>query len=86
MSSFLYIFSHFVMTTLLQIALLLSWIVFVTSLLLMNPKWWLGMGIAGFWGSNEYGSKKSITSTLKKTATIAAIIFVVVALFYPFMH
>jgi len=36
-------------------------------------------------GGGEYGSKKSVENTLKKTAVIAAIIFVVISVFYPYV-
>ena len=55
----------------------------------MNPKGGgIGMGIwgmAGSAGGNEYGSKKSIEGTLKKVATISAILFVGVSLIIPFV-
>lgn len=51
--------------------------------LLMSPKGWLGFGIGGAGGSNEYGSKKSIEYTLKKVATVTAIAFVIVAVAIP---
>ena len=43
-------------------------------------------GSAGVGSSNEYGSKKSIEGTLKKVATVAAILFVGISLFLPFVH
>lgn len=73
------------MTTALLTIMIISGIIFAISLLLMNPKWWLGMWIAGFWWSHEYGSKKSITATLKKVATISSVIFIIVVLVYPFV-
>ncbi|MDR2541645.1 MAG: hypothetical protein LBD11_08060 [Candidatus Peribacteria bacterium] len=47
------------------------------------------MGIGGASGSssgNEYGSKKSIEGTLKKVATVSAILFVGLSLFIPFVN
>ena len=55
----------------------------------MSPKGGgIGMGIggaAGSTGGNEYGSQKSIESTLKKVATVTAILFVGLCLFLPFV-
>jgi protein translocase SecG subunit len=67
----------------LIVALILIGIVFMISVLLMSPKGWLGFGIGGAGGSNEYGSKKSIEFTLKRVALIAGIAFVVVATAIP---
>jgi preprotein translocase subunit SecG len=36
-------------------------------------------------GGGEYGSKKSVENTLKKAAVVAAIVFVVTALSYPYV-
>ncbi len=73
------------MKTLFIIALILTGIIFVVSVLLMSPKGWLWLGIGWAAGSNEYGSKKSIESTLKKTALIAGALFFVTALFLPYI-
>lgn len=64
--------------------LLISWILFVWAVLLMSPKWWLGAWLAGssWWG--DYGSKKSVEWTLKKTAVIAIIIFMVAVAILPY--
>ncbi len=51
----------------------------------MSPKWGLWIWLGGMSGWGEYGSKKSLETTLKKVAVVTAIIFVVAALFYPFM-
>ena len=51
----------------------------------MSPKGWLGFGIGGAGGSNEYGSKKSIEHTLKKVATVAGIIFIALAVAIPYV-
>jgi protein translocase SecG subunit len=79
-----FIFSFIHMHSLLIIVLLIAGLAFSWSVLLMNPKWWLGMGIAGFWGSNEYGSKKSVTSVLKNIAVVSGIIFMLVAIYLPY--
>lgn len=52
----------------------------------MSPKGWLGLGIGWAAGSNEYGSKKSIESTLKKSALVAGILFCATALFLPYIQ
>lgn len=52
----------------------------------MTPKGGLGLGIGGAAGSNEYGSKKSIESSLKKVALVAGILFCVTALFLPYIN
>jgi protein translocase SecG subunit len=75
------------MKTLLTLLLILSGIVFVIAVMLMSPKGGLGLGIGGSASSsNEYGSKKSIEHTLKRTALIAGIIFCVTALFLPYSN
>lgn len=72
------------MYTFLIVVLIASGIVFVGSVLLMSPKGGLGVGIAGMAGSSEYGSKKSIETTLKKIAVVTAVIFVLTSLFLPY--
>ncbi len=67
----------------LIVALILIGVVFMISVLLMSPKGWLGFGIGGAGGSNEYWSKKSIEFTLKRVAMITGIAFIVVALAIP---
>ena len=78
------------MKTVLIIVLVLLGAILVGTILLMNPKGGgIGMGIggaAGNVGGNEYGSKKSIEGTLKKVALVAAVLFVGVSLFLPFMN
>lgn len=56
----------------------------VGSILLMSPKGGVGMGIGGMSGANEYGSKKSLETKLKKVAVVAGVIFVVIALILPY--
>lgn len=82
------IYTHciYLMKTLFTVILILTWIVFVVSVLLMSPKGWLGLGIGWAAGSNEYGSKKSIESTLKKSALVAGILFCATALFLPYIQ
>lgn len=74
------------MKTVLIIALLVLWCAFMVSVLLMSPKWWIGLGIG--WasaGGNEYWSKKSIEGKLKIFALITGILFVGVCIFLPFV-
>ena len=73
------------MKTILIGLLFLSGIIFVISVMLMSPKGGLGLGIGGASGTNEYGSKKSIESTLKKVALVTGIIFVAVVLYLPYV-
>jgi len=51
----------------------------------MSPKGGLGFGISGIGGVNEYWSKKSIETTLKKVALVSIIIFLIVALLLPYL-
>lgn len=53
--------------------------------MLMSPKWGLGMGLAGMAGSSEYGSKKSLEHTLKRTAYITSILFVASSIALPYI-
>ncbi|MDR0281851.1 MAG: hypothetical protein LBI53_00550 [Candidatus Peribacteria bacterium] len=43
-------------------------------------------GAAGSVGGNEYGSTKSMELTLKRVATVTAILFVGLCLFLPFVN
>ena len=74
------------MKTALIVSLLLVWCVFLTCVLLMSPKWWIGLWIGGAaaWG-NEYGSKKSMEWKLKLVAMISGIVFAWICLFLPFV-
>ncbi len=74
------------MTTALNIALIISWLVFATTVMLMSPKWWLGFGIWGASQSNEYGSKKSLEHTFRSAAYISGILFVIICVLYPYLH
>lgn len=73
------------MTTLVFIIMILSGITFIVSVLLMTPKWGLWFGIGGMSTSNEYGSKKSIESTLKKSALFSVVIASLSAIIYPYL-
>lgn len=74
------------MTTLLNIIIIVSGIVFATTVMLMSPKWWLGFGI--WWASqtNEYGSKKSLEHTFRRAAYISGAVFIVACVLYPYLH
>ena len=74
------------MATLVLIVMILSGILFIGSVLLMTPKWGIGFGIGGMATSNEYGSKKSIENTLKKSALINIIVFTACAMVYPYLN
>lgn len=71
------------MNSILIAALIILGIVFMICVLLMSPKGWLGFGIGGAGGSNEYGSKKSIEFTLKRIAMVTGIAFVIIAVAIP---
>ncbi len=73
------------MKTLLIIVLIVLGIIFTWSVLLMSPKWGLGAALGWIWGSDEYGSKKSLEWKLKKVALATSIAFVIVALILPFV-
>ena len=60
-------------------------IVFVTSVLLMSPKWWLWAAISGIGGGDEYGSKKSLEWKLKKIAIVTSIAFWIIVLILPYV-
>ena len=66
--------------------MILSWIVFVWSVLLMSPKWGLGSAIGWLGGSDEYGGKKSMEWKLKKVAIATSIIFVVISVVLPYVN
>ncbi len=66
--------------------MVLSGIVFVGSVLLMSPKGGLGAAIGWIWGSEEYGSKKSMEWKLKKVAIVSVVIFVIIALILPYVN
>lgn len=74
------------MATLILIVMILSGLLFIGSVLLMTPKGGIGFGIGGMATSNEYGSKKSIENTLKKSALINIIVFTACAMVYPYVN
>ena len=74
------------MATLVLVLMILSGILFIGSVFLMTPKGGIGFGIWGMATSNEYGSKKSVESTLKKTAIISIVFFTACALVYPYLN
>lgn len=74
------------MRTVLIIAMVVLWCIFITSVLLMSPKWGIGLWI--WWASawwNEYWSKKSMEWKLKIVATVSGILFVLACMFLPFV-
>ena len=72
------------MRTFLIVIMILAGIVFLGSVLLMSPKGGIGLGIGGLSGGNEYGSKKSLETKLKKVAVISIALFVLIALILPY--
>jgi len=66
--------------------MILSGMLFIGSVLLMAPKGGIWFGIGGVSTSNEYGSKKSVESTLKKTALVSIVVFTICALIYPYLN
>ena len=74
------------MRTALIIAMVVLGCVFMACVLMMSPKWWIGLWIGGASaGWNEYWSKKSIEWKLKIVATVSWILFVLACLFLPFV-
>ncbi|MFC2696104.1 MAG: preprotein translocase subunit SecG [Candidatus Absconditicoccaceae bacterium] len=76
------------MRTLLIIAMLITGIVFIASVLLQSPKGGgIGMGLGGASaGGNEYGSKKTMEGKLKKIALVSGVLFVIIVLFLPYVR
>jgi protein translocase SecG subunit len=72
------------MRIVLIVLMIVAGIIFVGSVLLMSPKGGIGLGIGGLSGGNEYGSKKSLETKLKKVAVISVAIFVLIALILPY--
>lgn len=72
--------------TLIILVMILCWCLFVLSVLLMSPKWWLWFWIGWAAGSNEYGSKKSVEHTLKKVAIITSILFMLCVIALPYIN
>ncbi len=73
------------MQTILFLLMLVTGFTLTWSVLLMSPKGGIGFWIWGISSTNEYGSQKSIESTLKTVATISAIILIVCSLFWPYI-
>lgn len=68
------------------VIMLIAGTIFVGSVMLMSPKGGLGIAIGGGMGaSNEYGSKKSLESTLKRSALVSLTVFLVAALLVPYL-
>ena len=68
----------------LIVILIISGILFSGSVLLMSPKGGLGAGIAGSSGGGDYGSKKSVETTLKKVAIVSLVCFMACVVFLPY--
>ena len=74
------------MQTWMFLVIMITGIVLTGSVLLMSPKGGIGFGIG--WasaGSNEYGSQKSIESTLKNVAAVCAIVMVLCIVVRPYI-
>lgn len=74
------------MKTVLIALFIISGVVFTVSVLLMSPKGGIGFGIWGMANNNEYGSKKSLESQLKKVAIFSSILFIGIVVFLPYIH
>ncbi len=74
------------MTTVLNVLLIISGLVFATTIMLMSPKWWIGFSIWGMNSTNEYGSKKSLEHNIKKVAYVSGAIFLIICVLYPYLH
>jgi protein translocase SecG subunit len=72
-------------SSILVVIMLISGIVFSGCILLMAPKGGLGVAIGGAGAANDYGSKKSFESTLKRTALVSVIVFLVTVLLLPYI-
>lgn len=72
------------MRTLLIILMIISWVVFVISVLMMSPKGWLGLGIWWMGNTSEYWSKKWLEGKLKNIAILAGLVFVITSLILPY--
>ena len=73
------------MRTLLIIVLIIAWIAFIGSVLLMSPKGGLGLWIGWMAWGNEYGSKKTLENKLKTSALVSGVIFLVISLILPYI-
>ncbi len=74
------------MVTLTFAIMILSGLIFMVTIALMTPKWWIWFWVGGMTTSNEYWSKKSMEWTLKKSAIISILIFTTCAIVYPYMN
>lgn len=74
------------MITVLNVLLIISGLVFATTIMLMSPKWWIGFSIWGMNSTNEYGSKKSLEHNIKNVAYVSGAIFLIVCVLYPYLH
>lgn len=79
-----YFFVKLMLRIVLIVALVISGLIAAGSILLTSPKGGLGLGLGGMANAGEYGSRKSLEATFKKSALISGIIFIVIALFLPF--
>lgn len=75
----------FIMNTLLVIALIVLGLIFVGAVLLQSPKGWLGVALGGASAGGDYGSKKSLETTLKNVARVSGSLFVLVAILLPYV-
>ncbi len=73
------------MRSIVLILMVIAGVVFAGSVMLMSPKGGLGVALGGVSSSNEYGSKKSLESTLKKTATASLVVFLMTAIALPYI-
>jgi preprotein translocase subunit SecG len=74
------------MITVLNVLLIISGLVFATTIMLMSPKWWIGFSIWGMNSTNEYGSKKSLEHNIKNVAYVSGAVFLIVCVLYPYLH
>ena len=77
-------FFHVMNRVVLIVLLVISGILFSWSVLLMSPKWGLWFGIGWASGTGDYGSKKSVESTLKKVAVVSLVVFMGCVIFLPY--
>ena len=73
------------MSALLIVIMIIVGVIFTWSVLMMSPKWWIGMWIWWMSGWNEYWSKKSLETKFKKIALVSWIIFVLLVLVMPYI-
>lgn len=68
------------------VLMIIVWIVFVTCVLLMSPKWWLWSALGWIAWGDEYWSKKSLEWKLKKIALVTSIFFMLLVLVLPYVN